>query len=314
MVEGDPQSTEELRFVSTEASSAREVLSVLGVEASRTRCVRRGRNTHWIVRTASERVVLRKYAADCGEREVAYELQLLAHLDRRGWPVPMVLRPPVRAAGAIWCLFSYLPGRGLAPRSRAGRTKEQRQRGRLLARLHADMADLAHLGQRSGWLRTDEGLFERRTRRSKSELFREYERRDPVAGRLLRQYSDRASQRLTELSPHAPDPIVIHGDFAPWNLRYRSGELVGVLDFDVAHLDLRVADFALSWRGRHDGVIEGYEEVSPLGPIERELLVPIYWAWMTACAAIDIEEGNGSPDWALEHLQRQPTDAMVLTA
>lgn len=108
--------------------------------------------------------------------------------------------------------------------------------------------------------------------------------------------------------PHAPAPIVIHGDFAPWNLRYTGGQLSGVFDFDVAHLDLRVAEFALSWRGKHDGVLSGYEAAEPLEDVEHELLIPVYWAWMIACAASDIEEGNGDPGWALSHLMRQPTD------
>ena len=70
--------------------------------------------------------------------------------------------------------------------------------------------------------------------------------------------------------------VVIHGDFTPWNIRYARGTLSAVLDFEMAHLDLRVADFALSWRGHHDDVVRGYEEVSRLEPVEQELLVPIY--------------------------------------
>ena len=41
-----------------------------------------------------------------------------------------------------------------------------------------------------------------------------------------------------------------------------------MLDFDAAHLDLRVADFALSWRGQHGDLIRDYEEWSPLEPVE----------------------------------------------
>ncbi|MBI2504671.1 MAG: hypothetical protein HYW07_15735 [Candidatus Latescibacteria bacterium] len=92
---------------------------------------------------------------------------------------------------------------------------------------------------------------------------------------------------------------------APWNVRYAAGKLSGVLDFDAAHLDLWVADFALSWRGRDDDVLRGYEEESPLEPINRELLVPVHWAWMIACAVADIKEGTSTAEWTLKHLVRQ---------
>lgn len=286
----------------------RTVLASFGVRPSRLRRVRRGRNTHWIVDAGSDRVVLRKYAAECSPDEVQYEVRLLQHLDRLGWPVPVRLAEPLTTDEAIWCLFSYLPGRALAPRSVAGKIEEQRQRGRLLARLHRDLADLTSLGQRAGWLRADEGLFRRPGWPAAGDVLKSYERLDPEGGRILREYSDRSSQRLNELLGDATSPIAIHGDFAPWNLRYAHGKLSGVLDFDLAHLDLRVADFALSWRGRYDAVILGYEDISPLEPVERELLVPVYWAWMIVGAVMDIDSGNGSPEWALTHLLRQPLD------
>ena len=72
---------------------------------------------------------------------------------------------------------------------------------------------------------------------------------------------------------------VVHGDFSTWNLLFERGTLTGLLDFDVAHRNHRVADFAISWRGEHDDVVLGYDEVSPLGAIEWELLVPVFRAW-----------------------------------
>jgi aminoglycoside phosphotransferase (APT) family kinase protein len=54
---------------------------------------------------------------------------------------------------------------------------------------------------------------------------------------------------------------VIHGDFTPWNLLFDGGRLTGVLDFEATHHTFQVADFALSWRGYHDDVLSGYDEV-----------------------------------------------------
>ena len=132
----------------------------------------------------------------------------------------------------------------------------------------------------------------------------QYERECPEEGRILRAYAGRMRERLDELLPYAPAPVAIHGDLTPWNIRYARGAFSAVLDFDAAHLDLRVADFALSWRGQHDDVLRGYEEVSPLEQVERELLVPIYWAWIIASAVAGIEAGEATTDWAVRHLLR----------
>jgi Ser/Thr protein kinase RdoA (MazF antagonist) len=282
----------------------RDVLDGMGIHPSRIRLIAHRSNTHWMVDTPGARVVLRRYASHRSRGDVAYELRLLEHLDRRGWPVPAPVAPLVQAAGSIWCAFRYMPGRAPAPRSVAGRRAEQRRRGRLLAQMHAEMAAFVQAGQREGWRRTDEGLVERPGKPPADEVLAQYERSFPEEGRILRAYADRMRERLADLLPHAPAPVVIHGDLTPWNIRYTHGSLSGVLDFDVAHLDLRVADFALSWRGYQDDVVRGYEEVSPLEPVERGLLVPIYWAWVIASAVATIDAGEASDGWAVRHLLR----------
>ncbi len=284
----------------------REALRELGVKPQTARRVRRGRNTHWIIRTGSGRLVLRQYAPDCTTAEVSYEFAVLAHLRQRGWPVPTPVTPPLLSTSGIWCVFPYLPGRTRSPRTASGRYREERTRGRLLARLHADLAELASIGQRDGWKTTPEGLFDRQGKPGADEVLRDFARRDPERGRLLIEYAEQSAVLLAELMPSAPAPIVIHGDFAPWNMKFVEGRLSGLFDFDVTHLDLRVADFALSWRGRYEGVLEGYEDEAPLSGVERELLLPVYWAWMVASAVSDIADGNGDPEWAVAHLLRQP--------
>ena len=282
----------------------RGVLDSMGLRASRTRRIAHRRNTHWLADTPDGRVVLRRYSSDRSPGDVAYELRLLDHLEGRGWPVAAPIAPAVEAAGSVWCAFRYLAGRAPAPRSVAGVRAEQRRRGRLLARLHTDLAGWAEVGQRPGWCRADEGLFQRTGRPPVSEVLCRYERQSPEEGGILRRYAERMRERFGELLPHAPAPIVIHGDLTPWNIRCARGTLSAVLDFDAAHLDLRVADFALSWRGHHDDVVQGYEKVSPLEPVERELLVPVYWAWIIASAVAGIDAGETTTEWAVRHLLR----------
>lgn len=304
-------SHDQVIFTNADVRTAREALIHFGVEPTSIRRVRRGRNTHWIVRASTERVVLRRYSDHCGRAEVSYELAVLRHMRGRGWPVHAPIGEPLESSAGIWCLFPYLAGRSPTPRSAVGRHAEQVARGRLLARLHDDLGALRPLGQRRGWLTTPEGLYDRGGKRPADEVLRDFARRDPDRGRILLGYSDIAREQLAALMPKAPAPTVIHGDLTPWNMRYAAGRLTAILDFDGAHLDLRVADFALSWRGRHEGVLEGYEAESPLSEVERELLLPVYWASMVADAVADIDEGNGDPQWALTHLLRQPSERVA---
>ncbi len=286
------------------AVDPRSILDAMGISASRIRLIAHRQNTHWIVESPGQRVVLRQYAAYRSRGDVGWELHVLEHLHRRGWPVPTPVAPSVEAGDSIWCAFRYMAGRAPTPRSVAGVRAEQRHRGRLLAQLHADMAGLVDIGQREGWRRADEGLFDRTGKLPVGEVLSQYEREFPEEGRVLRTYAERMWERLGELLPYAPAPVVIHGDFTPWNIRYLRGTLSAVLDFDAAHLDLRVADFALAWRGHYDDVVRGYEEVSPLELVERELLLPIYWAWIIASAVAGIEAGGANTDWAMKQLLR----------
>ena len=111
-----------------------------------------------------------------------------------------------------------------------------------------------------------------------------------------------------ELRAHDLPGIVIHGDFAPWNIRYKNGELSGIFDFDLCHLNHRVADFALSWRGKHDDVIRGYQEVHPLSETDLALLTPAWWTWILWGVREDLQK----PSFSGEHeLERHPHSSQI---
>jgi Ser/Thr protein kinase RdoA (MazF antagonist) len=145
---------------------------------------------------------------------------------------------------------------------------------------------------------------------SLNSALRRWEQRLPREVALLQRAAETTKSELARLTPHAPPPIIIHGDFTPWNLRFRSGGLSGILDWEFTHLDQRVADFALSWRGRHKDVIRGYEQESPLEEIECELLEPVRRAWLLDDARRTLlrDPDQQAPDltWTLTHLARQP--------
>ncbi len=285
----------------------RGALQHFDVHPLATKRIKSGRNTHWLVQTKAERVVLRLYDTNCTPAEVSYELKVLRYLKVCGWPVATPLTEPLELATGIWCLFDYIPGRQRTPRTLAGKYSEEFARGKLLAQLHTDLASLPDLGQRERWKTTPEGLFDRQGKPAAVTVLTEYAIREPERGRLLFAYHEKARVRLEELASTEAPMTVVHGDFTPWNMRYSKGILTGLFDFDSTRLDLRVADFVLSWRGNYQGVIDGYLDGTPLDAHETYLIVPIFWAFMVACAVADIEREDNA-DWAIKQLLRQPLE------
>ena len=271
-----------------------EVLETLGVRLA---APLGGRlNQHWLVEGRGDLLVLRLWAKSSSD--IAYELQLLADIAVLGWPVASAVESPVELGGQVWCLFPFLPG---DPPSVADRMAEQRARGQLLAEFHADLAQLGERRQRDNWRRCEEILEDP----TLDQVLAEQERQRPEEVRILRWHLDRSRERVAGLQPHFRSGIIIHGDFTPWNLRYREGRLSGILDFELAHWDHRVGDFALSWRGKYDEIVHAYAEVSPLAPEEWELLTPIWWAGLIDSACRQMAAGTSDDGWIIKSLLRR---------
>jgi Ser/Thr protein kinase RdoA (MazF antagonist) len=255
-------------------------------------------NQHWLVESPHERLVLRRWSQP--EDEIGYELRLLARLAALGWPVAPAVAGPLELDGHVWSLAPFLPG---APPSMEDPIAEQRARGRLLAEFHAGLAQLRGFGQRGTWRPCEEILGDPTLDR----VLADHERQRPEEIRLLRWHLDRARERLAGLRLHDRPGIVIHGDFTPWNLRFKAGRLSGILDFELAHWDHRVGDFALSWRGKYDEVIYGYAEVAPLEPEEWALITPLWWASLIDGACQHLLSGTQDDGWIVKKLlQRSP--------
>jgi Ser/Thr protein kinase RdoA (MazF antagonist) len=89
----------------------------------------------------------------------------------------------------------------------------------------------------------------------------------------------------------APQRLIIHSDFGPYNLFFKPGAPIVILDFELAHLDWRLADlatalpfFASSRLGfspkKMSYFLEGYRTSWPIG--DRELrLLPAVWLFLT---------------------------------
>ncbi|MBO7744546.1 phosphotransferase [Paenibacillus sp. MWE-103] len=275
------------------ALPGQEVLERLGVRSA---VPLGGRlNLHWLVAAQHERLVLRRWAPGTSREDIDYEARLLRRVAALGWPVAPIVEGPFEAQGAMWSLHPFLPGN--PPAEDAG-DSDRRARGRLLARFHADLATLDGIGQRGGWRRCEEILGDETLDR----VLAEGERSRPEEVRMLRWHLARARERTAGLQLQDRPGIVVHGDFTPWNLRFQDGKLTGILDFELAHRDHRIGDFALTWRGRYDEVVYGYDEVSPLEPEEWELLTPMWWAGLVELACRHLAEGTWDDGWIIKKL------------
>ncbi|MEX2080620.1 MAG: phosphotransferase, partial [Dehalococcoidia bacterium] len=128
-------------------------LELFGVEPHGLRRIPTGRqNEHWRVVTGDGLLVLRRYSALRSSPAIAIEHAALRHVAELGWPVA----PPIACAdgttvvaleGLRYSLFRFLSGRV----AEAGNRRIGRMKGRLLARLHRDLARFPMEGQRDGF-------------------------------------------------------------------------------------------------------------------------------------------------------------------
>ena len=263
-------------------------------------------NQHWLVESQGDQFVLRCWGvspllddAALFMVSVSYEVRLVEALAALGWPVAPCVVEPTQIDGQLWSLAPFLPGEVPALDSKIhGGHEEQRARGRLLAEFHAGMAQVSEFGQRPGWRRCEEILADPVLDKILAENDREHSEEVWV----LRWHLEQARAQIAELTLEDWAGIIVHGDWTPWNLRFMSGKLSGILDLELAHNDHRVGDFALSWRGKYDEVILGYAEVSPLEPKEWALITPLWWTTLISLACRAMNAGVKDDGWTIGKL------------
>ena len=193
--------------------------------------------TNWLVRTSGADYFLKQYppSADIAGERAALELSQEAR--DAGLPVPLVV--PSAAGELLWsegdlalALFEHFPDTtsGIAL-SRS----EMAQAGHLLGRLHTCLRVRPARRDAAGeWLALEAG----RKRAAFERYLKAIERReeqdefDRRTASLLRRRLDllpRAASLLASLPPLARQ--VVHGDYSIWNILFRGGELIAVVDF-----------------------------------------------------------------------------------
>jgi homoserine kinase type II len=273
-------------------------------------------NRHWRVDAGGREYALRRYESPphmprVRTREsIAFEHDALRHAASKGWPspVPIAARDGgslVEHGGALYALFPWHEGRP-AP---AHNKRYLRIKGRLLARLHRDMATFRAGEQRPGFARMWELDYYLGSPLPFNDMLWKFAETHRDEAWIVRGQRYRNLRELSRLGyGELPDEFG-HFDFHNDNLLFSKGELTGLIDFDSSHLDARVSDIATSIAldclqppaySAIDPVatrafVAGYVEGSALSEQELALIVPLVRSWIIAAAAGRIAQWLAAP-------------------
>lgn len=285
-----------------------DVLAKLGVAArgcEPLKVVEEG-NSSWRLETeGGATLALRRYHRGATVEAVQYEHAVLDHVYTAGWAVPHAVTDLIDIDGALYCATAFVPG---SPREHES-AENQAQRGRDLARLHLCLRNL-DLGQRPGY-RCQHATV---TVHSDIDWERCVATLRRVDGSLADWAAAAAESTRAELAGLGADDLpvmVIHGDFASWNVHYSSaGGLAGVIDFGLTHLDSRPYELAIGRSYRAPAMVAAYRsELAnlgwPLTPLELAAIEPIQRAFRVDMAAWSMYAGARAGSFDLVAIRSQ---------
>ncbi len=103
---------------------------------------------------------------------------------------------------------------------------------------------------------------------------------------------------------------MIHGDFAEWNVHYQNGELAGVVDFGLTHVDSRPYELAIARTWRSPETIDAYRETLAregwaLTELEEAAIGPINRAFRVDMVAWELDQGRRTGEYDVAMIERQ---------
>lgn len=266
-----------------------------------------GENGSWLVeRPGGQRLVLRRYHSDATREELVYEHDVLGYLAQAGWVVPAPAGELVRCADSWYCLTRYVPGQAVRDES----VDQQRQRGRDLAQLHLALRGLAErLGQRIGWRAQHQGVT-LQTATDWPDCVRALAEVSPRLAAWAEAAAAQTQDALAVIGASALPVMVVHGDFAEWNVHYQHGRLAGVIDFGLTHLDSRPYELAIARTWRAPAMLDAYRiELARLGwslsDLEKAAIQPLYHAFRLDQIAWPLTRGLDTGQYDLAEIERQ---------
>ena len=196
--------------------------------------------------------------------------------------------------------------------ARADRHSLEAIAGRLLARLHATLAEVEVPSSETL------GFMRRRGPRVREVDWYADQLASAPAPRRVRAWATAALWQLREaFDAHRLPITVIHGDYAPYNLLVRAGSVPVVVDFELARLDWRLVDLAtgISWFSRRRWgfdigaarrLVGAYREASDATNDELAMIpaMAAFLALQRAAVAWSRAESEPGAEWDLEAKQR----------
>jgi Ser/Thr protein kinase RdoA (MazF antagonist) len=273
-------------------------------------------NSSWLAETrAGERCALRRYYPGATAADLAYEHAVLRYLASTGWVVPDPVSELIAAGDRFYCLTRYVPGHALAHEN----ARQRQRRGGDLARLHLALRGLdEQLGQRPGFRPQHAGPAAHADidwdacARGLTDV-------SPALGARLRAAADRVRTDLAAARAAELPLLVVHGDFAEWNVHYHRGRLAGVIDFGLTHLDSRPYELAIARTWRAPEAADAYRAVVArhgwaLSDLEEAAIGPVYRAFRIGMAADQVRDGLRAGRLDLAMIERQITRAELAAA
>lgn len=261
-------------------------------------------NGNWLAWTdAGECLVLRRYHALHTEESLAYESAVLRHLTAKGWSVPTPVAGPIRYGERLWAATRFVPGKPHA----AETNQQTEERGAILAQLHADVRELdlcprqgfftgCDLNAMSAFQDWDPGVTALRTER-------------PDLADWAESAMAAAKQLVAERNLLALPQVIVHGDFAEWNLHFVDDQLTGIIDFDLTHPDSRAWEFVIARVHRSPGLLTGYQRAAtdlgiPLTDEELAAIEPLQQVFRVNMVMAELWSGQRT-EFNLPKIQEQ---------
>ena len=225
----------------------------------------------WEIEAGGRRLILKRYHAWLDEEAVRYEHSVLNHLAERRFPVaaPLPAEDGERYTlvdGARWALFPALEGAHATGQDWMWRLTKA---GATLAALHQELRDITPQGRPDpAWnmwsLERLDGMVAR------------WPHLPPLAVDLVTNVRNHLAARFFDGTYASLPRTIVHGEFNGANLLWRGEAVTGVLDWERAHSDTPLYDFATGigtrWPPMLRGVVATYSRSAPLTDAERTAL------------------------------------------
>jgi Ser/Thr protein kinase RdoA (MazF antagonist) len=311
----------------------------LSLRSPAKRVVTDGRSHNWILITNSGKKILKKYKPSVEAEQILQEHSILAQLAVIDFPAPRLNKnlhgeTLTEIEDSRFALFDYLDGyfqyhEQMYFPSQASTFLELAALS--LASLHGALPDFNPVGENPNGFISKEGSRWRGLNWYLKQLAVNRQRtRERLKGNpqhelnLIHSRGQWIENRLTaldEVLTVAPlDRVIIHGDYGPYNLLFKNGSPVVMIDFELARLDWRLTDLATSMntfarnrlgfqeqKMRH--FLQVYQSSSKVSAEQLDYL-PIVWEYLSlrrliVCwsRALEIDEKK----WREEALDRMRT-------